>query len=301
VEDWLRVATRRREIAALAALAAILAITTGWWALALWPTPSDAPDWLLTAKTVCFGVAPNGLPDGSGWVALLLQPAIMLGMLLFIWGDATAAGLRAVAQGGWGRFSLGGLALLFCVGVGAAGVRVANAASAAGTDYSVTDGKLPDTYPRLDRVAPALALTDQLGNVVNLEQWHGRPVVVTFAFGHCKTVCPVVVHDVRQARQRLSEAAPVMLVVTLDPWRDVPSRLPTIAGLWNMSGEEYVLSGAVDEVEATLDAWNIPRSRDLATGDITHPRLVYLIDRDGKIAYATNAGVDAIVDLVTRL
>jgi protein SCO1/2 len=294
---------RPRGIAALAALAAILAITAGWWALALWPTPSDAPDWLLTAKTVCFGVAPNGLPDGSGWVALLIQPAIMFGMLFFIWGDATVAGLRAAAQRGWGRFSLGGLALLLSAGVAAAGVRVANAASAAATDYSVTGGKLPDTYPRLDREAPTLALTDQLGNEVTLEQLRGRPVVVTFAFGHCKTVCPVVVHDVRQARQRLSDGpgAPVMLVVTLDPWRDVPSRLPTIADLWNMSGEEYVLSGTVDEVEATLDAWNVPRSRDLATGDITHPRLVYLIDRDGQIAYVTNAGVEAIVDLVTRL
>lgn len=292
---------RRRETAALAALAAILLITAGWWALALWPTPSDAPDWLLTARTVCFGVAPNGLPDGSGWVALLIQPAIMFGMLFFIWGDATVAGLGALAQRGWGRFSLAGLALALSVGIAAAGVRVANAASAAGTDYAVTGGKLPDTYPRLDREAPALALTNQWGNAVNLEQWRGAPVLITFAFGHCKTVCPVVVHDVRRARQRLADAAPTMLVVTLDPWRDVPSRLPAIAEQWNMSGEEYVLSGTVAEVETTLDAWNIPRSRDLTTGDIIHPRLVYVIDRDGKIAYATNAGVEAIVDLVTRL
>jgi hypothetical protein len=37
-------------------------------------------------------------------------------------------------------------------------------------------------------------------------------------------------------------------------------------------------------VEAALDAWDVPRTRDLATGEVTHPSLVYVIDAAGRIA-----------------
>jgi cytochrome oxidase Cu insertion factor (SCO1/SenC/PrrC family) len=51
---------------------------------------------------------------------------------------------------------------------------------------------------------------------------------------------------------------------------------------------------------AALDAWNIPRSRDLQTGDIVHPALVYVIDPEGRIAYALQGDPDALVELVRR-
>ena len=46
---------------ALATLGVIVAVTVSWWALALYPAGSQAPEWLLRTRLVCFGAAPGGL------------------------------------------------------------------------------------------------------------------------------------------------------------------------------------------------------------------------------------------------
>jgi cytochrome oxidase Cu insertion factor (SCO1/SenC/PrrC family) len=129
-------------------------------------------------------------------------------------------------------------------------------------------------------------------------------VLVTFAYAHCQTVCPVVVMHVLEAQEALrgSAAFPAVAIVTLDPWRDPPSRLPAIAQGWSLPAEDaWLLGGGVPDVEAVLDAWNVARSRNLTTGEVTHPSLVYVVDRDGRLAYASTGGIDALISLVRRL
>jgi hypothetical protein len=50
-----------------------------------------------------------------------------------------------------------------------------------------------------------------------------------------------------------------------------------------------------------LDAWSVARSRDLRTGEVTHPSLIYVIDRDGRIAYASGGRIEELVRLVRAL
>jgi cytochrome oxidase Cu insertion factor (SCO1/SenC/PrrC family) len=127
----------------------------------------------------------------------------------------------------------------------------------------------------------------------------GRAVLVTFAYAHCQTVCPVIVHDVLAARRAVPGT--VAVIVTLDPLRDTPARLPAMARQWQLGSDELVVSGSPSTVEAVLDAWQMPRTRDAGTGDIAHPRLVYLVDPNGRIAYATSGGARAIESLLARL
>ena len=42
-------------------------------------------------------------------------------------------------------------------------------------------------------------------------------VLVTFAFGHCGTVCPTLVHDLLAARARGRHLTLPLVIVTLDP------------------------------------------------------------------------------------
>ena len=63
----------------------------------------------------------------------------------------------------------------------------------------------------------------------------------------------------------------------------------------------HVLSGAEAEVERALSAWRVPRARSLATGDVTHPALVYVVDSRGELAYALGADPDAVVAAVEKL
>jgi cytochrome oxidase Cu insertion factor (SCO1/SenC/PrrC family) len=297
-------ASGARELAALGALAFLGFVTVAWWAFALWPVSEQPAAWLVRARYVCFNVGPSGLPDASGWLLLIGQPIGMLAALMAIWGDAVRSGLRRVASRTGGRVLLGACALALLAGLAAAGARVASARSEA-VPFAF-DEALPETYPRLDRPAPALGLVDQSGARIELAALRGRPALVTFAFAHCEAVCPAIVRQVVEAQQRVrdsagAERAPRVVVVTLDPWRDTPSRLPSLAAGFGLGKDGFVLSGGVDEVNALLDRWNVARGRDEKTGEVAHPPLVYVLDAEGRIAFAATGGSEALVELLGRV
>jgi protein SCO1/2 len=167
--------------------------------------------------------------------------------------------------------------------------------------FSTGAADLASRLTRVNDPAPPVALTDQTGRTITLEQFRGRPVLVAFAYAHCETVCPVIVSDVLAASRAAASLDPVVLIVTLDPWRDTPSRLPAIARLWGLTGESYVLSGAPDDVEHIISRWRVPRTRNLRTGDISHPSIIYVIGRDSRIAYVVSGNADAIAAALTSL
>lgn len=257
----------RRDVPGLAALAGIILITAGWWALALWPLPADAPAWLEQTRLLCFGSRQDMLPTAAGWMLLIGEPLAMLALL------------RALAPGTFtSRLARSVLLIALLATVSAATLRVR---ALRGEPF---DPMASDPLPvRLGRAPPPLALTDQHGRRVALEAFRGRPVLVVFAFAHCVTVCPVIVHDAIEAADAV--AGSVLLIVTLDPWRDTPSRLPAIAQRWELGPSAHVLSGAPPEVEQVIDAWEYPRRRDPATGDLTHATSVYVVDRAGRLAW----------------
>jgi protein SCO1/2 len=290
-----------RHRASLGALGAILVITLAWWALALWPLPAAASPALLRARTICFGTSDTGLPSGTGWMMLIGEPIMITLLLLSVTGSATVReGLQGVARHVLGRWMLRATAVIVLVAIAAAGVRVASALGV-GTPPVARASADVARLPRLDRPAPALGLVDQRGATVSLAALRGRPVLVTFAYAHCQTVCPLVVQEVVRARERLADRNPQVVVITLDPWRDTPSRLPAIARQWELPDDAYVLSGTVGDVEAALDQWGVARTRDSRTGEITHPQVVYVLDREGKIAFSATGDADAIAQLVRRL
>ena len=283
---------------AVSALAVIAAITASWWALALWPA-ADAPAWLVLTRETCFGTAATGLPDAGGWMALTGQPLGMLLVLFAGWGQDVRAGLRAAVQHASGQLFVGAAAALLIAGVlgVAVRVRVADARPFATSSTEAVAGQLN----RLNDVPKPLSLVDQSGRTVTLDQFRGRPVLVTFAYAHCETVCPVLVNEVLSARDALASPKPVVLIVTLDPWRDTPSRLGAMAERWGASGDVHVLSGVPDSVERVLNAWRVPRARNERTGDVSHPSVVYVIGTDGRIAYVLSGSRPVIRAAVEAL
>ncbi|HEY0972812.1 MAG TPA: SCO family protein [Gemmatimonadales bacterium] len=270
----------------------ILAITAGWWALALWPAGATSPAWLTLTREVCFGTAETGLPNAGGWLVLTGQPIGMLLVLFAGWGRDVRAGLRAMARRVSGQLSLGAAGALLVVGVAGVVVRVRVADARTFAPSAVLE--IAGALNRLSEAPRPLALVGQSGDTISLERFRGRPVLVTFAYANCETVCPLIVADVLQARDRLTADDPAVLIVTLDPWRDTPSRLPSIAARWGLTGDAHVLSGTPEVVERTLNAWRVPRVRNQRTGALSHPTLVYVIGRDGRIAYVLD-GTERII------
>lgn len=291
-----RRAARAEERWALSALGVIMLVTVGWWGLALWPLPASAPDWLIRTRQVCFGNPRDALPPPGGWILLVSQPLGMLAVLLTVWGGSLRDGLRRLARSGGGRAVLAMGCLVALAGMGGVGWRLATAQRVA----DPVPGELGRIVAFDDR-APALHLVDQRGDSISLDHFQGRPVLVTFAFGHCETVCPSLVHAARTARQRLSQLHPVLLVVTLDPWRDTVGRLAGIAARWELGSDEFLLGGSVPEVEATLNSWKVPRVRNQVTGEVIHPSVTYVVGPAGELAYLTDGSASGVERALGRL
>ena len=292
---------RGEERVALTGLVAMFIVTAAWWALAIWPV-ADAPEWLARTRYACFGVRDSGLPDAGGWIGLIAGPLGMLTILLAAWGRAVRSLIHKMRISWPVTAIMSALLIGSLVLLGGAGWRIRQAQ--ASTLLPADAGAPASTYPRLNRTAPALELTAHDGSRRSLVALRGRTVLLTFAYAHCTTVCPLVVHDVLRA-QRLLRARghdATVLVVTLDPWRDTPARLAAMATDWKFpASNAWLLGGTVAEVERALTAWDVPRSRNDQTGEVTHPSLVYIIDSQGQIAFAATGGAETIAALAGRL
>ena len=185
----------------------------------------------------------------------------------------------------------------FGFGVASAMQRVRGALAIGGEAFDVTGRDRPVERPGTP--APPLVLVDQHGARFDLASMRGTPVLVTFAFAHCEVVCPTVVQEVRAARRDAGAARMPMVIVTLDPWRDVPARLPHMARDWQLTEGDRVLSGTVEEVNAALDAWRVPRSRDTSTGEVAHATVVLVVDAQGRIDARMQEGFYRLRSLLT--
>ncbi len=288
----------RRDIWPLGAIGFVLIVSAAWWGFALWSVPG-APEWLERTRSVCFNITETGLPDAKGWLLLVGQPPTMLAFLFVGWGGDVRATLGRLVSFSGGRMAAVTVVTVVVTGLSLAAYRVLDARLpeiAFGVDEPA-----PETYPRLDRPWPITSgLVAQDGEAFDLARLGGRPALVTFAFGHCATICPLVVHQARAVRLELDRDFAVV-VFTLDPWRDTPGRLPSLVEQFDLDASDFLVSGSVDDVNRVLDAWNMPRERDPITGDVTHPGVVYLIEPDGTVAYGSTGGVAQIESLARRL
>ena len=80
--------------------------------------------------------------------------------------------------------------------------------------------------------APDFELVDQFDNPVNMSQFKGKVVVITFVFTHCPEACPAVTYQMKKLSEELGDdynESVVFLSVTVDPERDTPEKLASFA------------------------------------------------------------------------
>lgn len=130
-----------------------------------------------------------------------------------------------------------------------------------------------------------LALVDQHAAPFALASLEGRPTLVTFFYGGCTTMCPLIFSDVRRIVDALPEADRErvgVVLVTIDPVRDTPERLRALAterelpASWRLvSGDE----GSIRVLAATLGM----TYRALPDGSFAHAALYTVIDSQGRV------------------
>lgn len=136
--------------------------------------------------------------------------------------------------------------------------------------------------------APPLALTDSLGHPVNINQYRGKAVLVTFIYDHCPDICPLMVGNLHNAQAQLgSEADKLQIIaVSVDPRGDTPRTVATFLREHRMTGRMEYLIGSRNRLERTWRDWSILSKATPTKGDpdlVEHSALVYGISASGRI------------------
>ena len=114
---------------------------------------------------------------------------------------------------------------------------------------------------------PDVKLVRQDGAVVNLgeELNDGRPVVLSFIFTSCTTVCPLISHTLSQLQTKLGDnAGRVHLVsITIDPEQDDAARLREYAKSFNAGPEWQHYTGTLAASQTVQRAFDVYRGNKM--------------------------------------
>jgi protein SCO1/2 len=141
--------------------------------------------------------------------------------------------------------------------------------------------------------APPLQLHNYLGQPVNIDDFRGKAVLITFVYTHCPDVCPIMISNLRVAQNLLGKEASKaqVIAVSVDPKGDTPKTVATFLKEREMTGRMQYLIGDTKELAAAWKAWGVGAERDAGHPDLVeHSGLVYGITGSGKrvTIYAAN-------------
>jgi protein SCO1/2 len=142
--------------------------------------------------------------------------------------------------------------------------------------------------------APPLELHNYLGKAVNIDQYRGRAVLVTFLYTNCPDVCPLITANLRVALSQMSAAQVAktqVIAVSVDPRGDTPKAVAAFLARHDMTGRMQYLIGSAAELARVWKNWSVGSEQDAQQPQlVNHTGLVYGISASGKITtlYAAN-------------
>jgi protein SCO1/2 len=143
-----------------------------------------------------------------------------------------------------------------------------------------------------------LPLTDQHGRTADWRQHRGQPQVVAMFYTSCQYICPLIVDSGKAVEHALTPAEQAklgILLISMDPKRDTPAALMTVAKKRGLDASRWSLaSPRADDVRSVAGVLGV-RYRQLADGEFNHTSALLLLDRDGRIVARTEK-IGSVVD-----
>ncbi|MGE4427007.1 MAG: SCO family protein [Solirubrobacteraceae bacterium] len=125
--------------------------------------------------------------------------------------------------------------------------------------------------------SPDFRLRDQDGRVRTLQQFRGRPVIVTFLFTSCDDTCPTMARQVSGALDTLDDDVPT-LIVSVDPDDDTPETARQFLNKMGLRGRADYLLGTRAQLAPIWKAYGIqPQGRAF-----DHSAYVLILDGRGR-------------------
>lgn len=134
--------------------------------------------------------------------------------------------------------------------------------------------------------APPLRLHNYLGETVDLKDYRGKAVLLTFIYTHCPDTCPLIVSHIKTALAELGPKARDVQVIAIstDPRGDNRRTVTAFVDDHGMKGKMKYLIGSRTELGRVWKDWNIVARPAQAGRDLVeHSALIYGIDDSGKV------------------
>lgn len=249
------------------------------------PAQSGLGAFAADFKIWCFGYDPvTGKPEWIYVIMLILNPVMLAGIIFMVWWEPLRAVIRERP-----RVLLRsiGAALLLTIACGAGITTFATPGASYGPAF-------PADALRTSLPPPAFSLINQNEKVVSLADLEGRVGMLTAVYATCGYTCPMILSQAKWVTSALSEdelKGLSVIAVTLDPERDTPKMMSSMAAAHSIGAPLYhLVTGHPDDVNRVLDDMGVSRRKDPETGIIDHTNIFILIDRQGRVAYRFSLG-----------
>ena len=147
-------------------------------------------------------------------------------------------------------------------------------------------GAQPPSDDEMSLFQLELALEDQDGRPFRLEQLRGHPVLLTFFYASCDTMCPMIVSDARAVEAAVPEAergALRVVRVTIDPAHDTAARLRETASERGLPLDRWTLVRGSEADVRTLASTLGMNYRPTPDG-FAHNAILTILDGRGVVA-----------------
>jgi protein SCO1/2 len=150
-----------------------------------------------------------------------------------------------------------------------------NAANSSATSF---DGSIMPAGVR----APDFHLRDQDTRPIDMAQYRGRPVIVTFLYSHCKDTCPVEARLIDTAVRELRRPTAV-IAFSVDPAHDTPASVHQFMREQKIVSPMRWVLGSQRQLAPIWKGYAVTPERT----DEEHMARIVLIDKQGfqKIGY----------------
>jgi protein SCO1/2 len=134
------------------------------------------------------------------------------------------------------------------------------------------DGALrPPGIPPID-----FALKDQDGHLARLDQYRGRPVILTFMYSTCRDTCPLTAQQIKGAMDQIGKDVPT-LAISVDPANDTQLNARRFVNRQGLTKRMRFLLGDRAQLQPIWKAYGIePQGKAF-----DHTAYVVLIDGKG--------------------
>jgi protein SCO1/2 len=130
--------------------------------------------------------------------------------------------------------------------------------------------------------APNFRLTDQFDNQISLQQFKGKPVVLTFLYTHCPDICPLTAERLHSTMLELGKDARNVgvLAITTDPKRDDVAAALHFSQQHQMTNYWHYLTGTDQQLSPIWVGYTIYAQAQQQ--NINHSMAIFVIDKQGR-------------------